>query len=290
MALRVMINGQLCSGDAAMVSVFDRGFLYGDSVFETIRTYRGRAFALSEHLSRLQRSAQKVFIDLPVPSQQLALEVNRTLSAAGNDESYVRVMITRGQGALGLDPALADKPSRVIIVDALKAPLDSLYRSGIKTITYKTRRPSDATAAEGAKVGNYLVAVMATREAKLRGAAEALIVDADGGVVEGATSNLFLVSDGQLGTPPESAGILPGITRQRILQAARNLGLPVAFTVPSSEQLGAADEVFISSSIRELMPVVQVDDQLIGSGVPGPVTTRLHREFRREVEAGDETD
>ncbi len=284
MSVQVMIDGQLRAPGDAKVSVFDRGFLYGDSVFETIRTYHSLPFALSEHLARLEASASKVFIELPVPVSQLAEEVRQTLAAAANPESYIRVMITRGQGALGLDPALANVASRVIIVEQLKALPPSAYRDGVATVTFKTLRPSDATAAEGAKIGNYLVAVLAMREAKAEGAHEALILDAQGHVVEGATSNLFYVVAGRLLTPPVRAGILPGITRDRILKAAQRLGIETEFALPNVEQLQAADEVLISSSIRELVPVVRVDGVPVGDARPGPITTQLHAEFRRLVE------
>lgn len=283
MGVSVMIDGRLTAPEQARVSVFDRGFLFGDSVFETIRTYRGRPFALEQHLERLERSAKLVFIPLPVGLSTLTQEIEATLAASGNQESYVRVMITRGQGSFGLDPALADEPLRVIIVRPLVPLPAEAYVEGVSAITYETLRPSDATLAEGAKIGNYLVAVLATRAAKQRGAHEALILDAAGRVVEGATSNVFFVEQGGLVTPPERAGILPGITRAHAIQAARRLGVPVRFESPDVPRLLAADEVFISSSVRELVPVVRLDDQSIGDGRPGPVTGRILDEFRSLV-------
>lgn len=283
MSIVVMIDGRLCTAEEATVSVFDRGFLYGDSVFETVRTYSGKLFALSEHLDRLEKSASKVFIDLPVSQSQLRQEIQSALGAAGNPESYVRVMITRGQGTMGLDPALAEKPLRVIIVDRLTRPPAALYQRGAHVVSFRTSRPSDMTEAEGAKIGNYLVAVLAMRVAREQGAHEALVVDSQGRVVEGASSNVFCVVDGKLQTPPTEAGILAGITRDRVLQGAASLGVPVSLKSPTLSDLKQADEVFVSSSIRELLPVVQVDGDPIGSGVPGPVTHRLHEEFLRSV-------
>src|SRR5690606_3949734 len=175
MTRQVMIDGRLVGEHAAVVSVFDRGFLYGDSVFETIRTYGGRPFELMEHLRRLEWSAERVFIRLPVRLEVLREEVEATLASAGNDESYVRVMVTRGQGPMGLDPSTAEHPLRVIIVDRLQSPPAEAYERGISVITYRTQRVGDATAAAGAKVTNYLVAVLATREARAQGALEALI-------------------------------------------------------------------------------------------------------------------
>jgi branched-chain amino acid aminotransferase len=281
-AVVVMINGRVHAPDEAKISVFDRGFLYGDSVFETVRTYRGRPFALDQHLARLARSAELVFIELPVPLATLEAEVRQALTAAGNAESYVRVMITRGESALGLDTRLAARPSRLIIVADLSLPPARYYQDGIATVTYRTERATDATAAEGAKVGNYLVSVLAMREASLAGAAEALIVDARGAVVEGATSNLFVLEQGTLVTP--DAGILQGITRAEVLKAAADLGLPVRFRAPSLEELLAADEAFITSSLREVLPVVKVDGTVIGTGRPGVQTLRLHARFKERIE------
>jgi branched-chain amino acid aminotransferase len=278
-----MIDGELRPPGAQHISVFDRGFLYGDSVFETLRTYGGVPYGLGEHLARLERSARLVFIELPVPLAQLGEEVLAAVAAGANAESYVRLTVTRGQGALGLDPGLAERPSRVVIVQPLHTPPAHLYSDGIAVISYRTQRQADATSAMGAKVGNYLVSVLAMREAGRVGALEALIVDARGSVLEGGSSNVFLVVGGALVTPDVSAGILPGITRAHLLELAGVLGIPVELRTPTLTEAYAADEVFISSSIRELMPVVRLDEHTIGSGKPGPVFTRLLGEFRRHV-------
>jgi branched-chain amino acid aminotransferase len=279
----VMIDGELRPPAGWHVSVFDRGFLYGDSVFETLRTYRGVPFELGVHMDRLARSAALVFIDLPVPRATLETEVLAALRAGQNPESYVRVMVTRGQGAMGLDPALAERPTRVIIVQPLTPPPERLYSEGVAAITYRTQRHVDATSAVGAKVGNYLVSVLAMREASRVGAVEALIVDARGAVLEGGTSNVFLVEKGRLITPDVSAGILAGVTRAHLLEVAHTLGVAVELRSPSIGDAYAADELFISSSIRELMPVVRLDDRVIGSGKPGPVFARLLAAFRERV-------
>lgn len=281
--LVVSIDGVVRSPDDARVSVFDRGFLYGDSVFETIRTYSGRPFALNEHLDRLWRSAELVFIDMPWTRQQLAREIDAALAAANNDESYIRVMVTRGQGEMGLDPSLAEVPVRVIIVGPLKPLPAQAYEHGASAVTFQTSRPSDATS-PGAKIGNYLVAVLAMREAKKHGANEALIVDREGVISEGASSNVFLVRGGTLVTPPLSAGILAGITRRYALCAAQCLGIPVTEVCPSTDELLASDEVFVSSSIRELLPIVRVNGAVIGTGDVGPVTRALRAKFRQLVE------
>jgi branched-chain amino acid aminotransferase len=279
----VSIDGVLSPPEEAKVSVYDRGFLYGDSVFETIRTYSGKPFALEEHLARLETSARKVFIDLPVSLDTFAAEVNTALRAANNLESYVRIMLTRGQAALGLNPALATTPLRVILVGPLEAPNPQLLEQGIHVVTFKTLRPADATIAEGAKIGNYLVAVLAMREAQLHDAQEALIMDAHGRVVEGASSNLFFVRGNVLFTPPLSTGILAGITRERVLKAAASLGIRAEFETPTLEELCSADEAFISSSIRELLPITRLNSASFSTGTPGPIFRRLLEEFRRGI-------
>jgi branched-chain amino acid aminotransferase len=279
----VMIDGRALVPDEARVSVFDRGFLYGDSVFETIRTYGGAPFALDEHIERLHSSAQRVFIELPVPPEQIAAEVREAVQAANNPESYIRVMVTRGSGPLGLDSDQVKDPVRVIIVGPLAPPPSSEYEHGIAVVSYRTRRAAEDTEAVGAKVGNYLVAVLAMREARKVGAAEALIVDAAGNVVEGASSNVFGLFEGRLVTPPEEAGILAGITRAHLLGVAGELGLDVRLEPLPLGLLMRADEVFISSSIRELLPVIRIDDQQVAGGAPGETTRRLHRAFLEKV-------
>lgn len=278
-----MIDGNLLDPEEATISVFDRGFLYGDSVFETIRTYGGLPFEIRQHLERLAWSAGRVFIPLPVPLDVLQAEVQAAVEAAQNPESYIRIMVTRGQGAMGLDPSTTEHSVRVIIVDRLVPPSPKDYVQGIDTITFKTQRFGDATEAAGAKVANYLVAVLAMREARASDASEALITDHTGHIVEGSTSNVFAVRAGELITPPESAGILPGITRRRVLEAARDLGVTVHYRAFDQASLCDHDEVFVSSSIRELLPVVRVDGRPVGGGVPGPLTQALLNKFRENV-------
>jgi branched-chain amino acid aminotransferase len=278
----VLIDGRPMPPEAAKVSVFDRGFLYGDSVFEALRTYAGRPFALSRHLERLATSAARVFIDLPVSLEQIGREVESAVVGAGNAESYVRLTLTRGVGdALGLDPGLSRHPLRVVIVTPLKSPPAETYRDGVAVITHRTERVTDHSAAAGAKVGNYLMAVLANREARLANAAEALIVDGRGCIVEGATSNVFAVlADGTLVTPPESDGILLGITRESVLAVAAELGIPIRLESLPLERARQAAEVFFSSSIRELVPVTSIDGARIGDGAPGIITLRLLTAFR----------
>jgi branched-chain amino acid aminotransferase len=276
----VVLDGQYCPPADPSVSVFDRGFLYGDSVFETLRTYNGKPFELEEHLLRLERSAELVFIPLPISRAELEREVLDAIASAGNRESYVRLMVTRGQGPLGLDPGLADRPRRVIIVQPLVPPPAEQYLRGIAAISYRTERVADATSAQGAKIGNYLISVLAMREARNAGAAEALIVDGQGRLLEGASSNIFLVARGKLVTPPLEAGVLAGITRAHLLRLAEELGIAVELSAVRLEETATADELFISSSIRELLPVIQLDGKRIGPGSPGPIFQSLLAAFR----------
>lgn len=282
----VSIDGVVRPPAQATVSVYDRGFLYGDAVFEVLRTYDGTPFALEEHLARLRRSAERVFIDLPVSDDVMRGELHAALSAAGDGEHYVRIVVTRGCGPLSLDPSTATRALRVVIVEPVTPPARELYQRGIAAVTVHTRRVADETEAAGAKLANYLPNLLAVREARARGAHEALVVDGRGRVVEGASSNVFVVRDGRLATPPESTGILVGITRQHLLACARSLGIGVEERDLEVSDVLGADEVFISSSIREVLPVVRVDDRPIGTAVPGPVTRALHRGFRDAVGMG----
>jgi branched-chain amino acid aminotransferase len=284
MKAQVSIDGRVMPAEQATVSVLDRGFLYGDSVFEVLRTYGGVPFAMEEHLARLARSAERTLIRLPVTLPELRAETEAVLKAAGYAESLVRIMISRGTaGTLGLDPSLARGPLRVILVADLHDLPATMYSEGVKVITYPTLRIADATSGAGAKIANYLVAVLATAQVKEQGAEEALVVNGEGLVAEGCTSNVFLVQAGALVTPPESMGILLGITREHVLALARELGIAVTERPFSVAELAGADEAFITSSIRELLPVVQVDAAIVGNGKPGPVTAQLISAFRRHT-------
>ncbi|MBI4953568.1 MAG: aminotransferase class IV [Myxococcales bacterium] len=276
-----LIDGTAFPPEQAKVSVYDRGFLYGDSVFETLRTYGGQLFAAHEHFARLAHSAAEVGITLPVSLGELAAEVERALGLAGNADSMVRIVISRGAGPLGLDPTLAPTPLRVVLVEPLRLPPAAHYQHGVRAACVQTVRASDA--AEGAKVGNYLASALAHRLAKERGADEALIVDREGRVVESTTSNVFAVEGGALVTPALEAGILAGVTRALVLELARAEGLVVRFDRFTPEALAACEEVFLTSTIREILPVVAVDGRAVGTGQPGPVTRRLHLALRARV-------
>jgi branched-chain amino acid aminotransferase len=282
-AAKVSIDGQVVDGGEARVSVFDRGFLYGDSVFEVFRTYGGVPFAQQEHLERLARSAIRLMIPMPVSIEILSSEVRATLDAAGEGEWYVRIVITRGTGPLTYDPTTATMPLRVIIAAPVSVPPAEHYERGVGVCLLHASRPTDDERASGAKASNYLANLLAVHEAKQKGAQEAVVLGRRGQILEGASSNLFTVKDGKVRTPRPEPGILIGITRAMVLAAAVAEGIEVEETEVRPDDLYGADEAFITSSIREVMPVVVADGRTIGSGAPGPVTKRLHEGYLRAV-------
>lgn len=286
-------NGVLVAPEDAKVSVFDRGFLYGDSVIETMRTYGPEAsepFELSAHLERLARSAERVRMLLPVSAAMLADEVHRALDAlrARNPGSLaegaaVRLWITRGIGPFGPEPGL--EPQRLVFVAPLEPLPAERYRRGFSAILFRTERASEV--AGGAKVGNYLASILALAAARSAGADDAILVGADEAILEGATSNVFCVRGGKLVTPPEGPAVLGGITRAVLLALAPEAGLEPELHAPRADELADADEAFLSSSLRELAPIVALEGRPIGSGAPGPFTKALHRALRRLAGAPD---
>jgi branched-chain amino acid aminotransferase len=280
---KVSIDGRLVDGDEARVSVLDRGFLYGDSVFEVFRTYGGVPFAETEHLERLARSAERLMIPMPVSIETLSSEVRATLDAAGGGDWYVRVVITRGTGPLTYDPSTATEPLRVIIAAPLSLPPAEYYERGVAVALMSASRPTDDARAAGAKASNYLANLLAVHEAKQKGAQEALVLGKDGQILEGASSNIFVVEEGRVRTPEPQPGILVGITRATVLRVAAAQAIEVEEGEVRPEHLFKADEAFITSSIREVMPVVSADGRTIGTGRPGPVTQRLRQGYLRAV-------
>lgn len=280
MSTMIAVDGSISDGASAKISVLDRGFLYGDSVYEVIRTYRGRPFLLDEHLTRLARSASLLGIEMPLEPKDLAAEIVEVVRAAANPESYIRVVVTRGSGPIGLDPALAEKPCRVVIVTELPQLAPELYQHGVGIRLIAGGRAAQGALPKGAKSGNYLVNIMALSAARRRGAHEAVLLDAHGLVTEGASSNVFAVIAGELHTPPLSAGILEGITRRVVIALARTAGLRVHERELHPGELFDADEVFLTSTLREVLPVTAVDGRRVGGGEPGPLTTRLRELYR----------
>jgi branched-chain amino acid aminotransferase len=275
MSIRVYIEGRVCLPEEAKVSVFDRGFLYGDSVYETIGTAYGRLFAARDHLDRLARSAERIGLRVP-PRAEIERAITETVAAAGNPESRVRVILTRGVGKLDLDPATASETQLMVIVFPLGAPTPEMYAKGVAVAVVSITRNSPRAIDPAVKSGNYLNNVLALGEARRRlGAYEAILCADDGSVAEGSTSNVFVVVGGQVRTPPPEVGILDGITRAKVIELARANEVPFAERRFSPDELRAAEEAFITSATRGVLPVTRVDDRPVGAGTPGPVTRRL---------------
>ncbi len=286
------VEGRLVPPEQAFVPVMDRGFLYGDSVYEVVRTYGGRVFELGRHLDRMERSAARIGLSLP-PRARLESELFRTMDAAGNPESYARIIVTRGEGRFGLSPHLAEGLNRlIVIVRPLEPPAPEQYDRGLQMAVTRMRRNPPQALDPALKTGNYLNSALALRESHAAGADDALLLDLRGQVTEASTSNVFFVQDGVVVTPPLALGMLEGVTRGLVIEIARGEGLLVREEPHGSEALAAADEVFVTSTIREVMPVTSLllldgekpDRRVVAGGKPGPITRRLHAAFRRYVE------
>jgi branched-chain amino acid aminotransferase len=302
MPAAVSIDGRLIPAGEARVSVFDRGFLYGDSVYEVVRTYQLAPFEVPAHLQRLEQSGRRIALPLPWTPERLAAEVGRVVEASrGGDaadpaaapwnvgERMVRLVVTRGAGELGLDPALAREPTVVVLALPLRGPPLVAYQEGIAVWPVGgpgAPRGPPRGGDPAAKTGEHLFHVLAVKEARERNAEEALLVDGAGCVGEGASSNFFAWSRGELVTPPLMVGILAGITRARVLEIARALSIPIRERPLPLTELRAAEEAFLTSTVREILPVVRVGEHPIGPGWPGPVTRRLHAAFRARAGGG----
>ncbi|MCA9679435.1 MAG: aminotransferase class IV [Kofleriaceae bacterium] len=277
MAFRIYVDGRITDARDAMVPVLDRGFLYGDGVYEVTRTAGGRPVDLEPHLDRLARSADRIGLALP-PRDAMIAAIDATLADAGNPESYLRVIVTRGAGEMGLDPALADAPRLVVIVRPLALPAPALYVDGSSLRLVSVKRNSPGALDPAIKSGNYLNNILGLAEARRAGAAEAVMCDDQGRVCEGSSSNVWCVRGGVVATPPLHVGLLPGITRWRLLQLARADGVAVEEVELYPADLHAADELFITSSIRGVLPISRLDDRSLPVG---PVTTRLVALYER---------
>lgn len=290
MSVQVFIDGFIHDEQTAVVSVFDRGFLYGDSVYEVTRTAGGRPVDLPRHLDRLARSAAAIYLEAP-PAAVIADAIGRTLAAARNPDSYVRVVVTRGAGKIGLDVALADAPQLIVIVKPLELPPPALYETGVEVALVAVRRNLRQAVDPAVKSGNYLNNVMAFAEGKRRGAHEAIMCNVDGFMVEGSTSNIFVVGAGVVSTPALDGGLLDGITRRRVLDLLRGAGRQVTELPLRPEALRMAEEAFLTSSIRGVLPVTHVDGTPIGGGVPGATTRDLMQRyelFLQGIREGDD--
>lgn len=268
----------------ATVSVFDRGFLYGDSVYETMRTAGGHAVEMTRHLDRLRRSAAGIGLEIPFSDAALRAAIAETHAATGNPDSYVRVMVTRGAGPLQLDPRVSASPVLVVLVQELKLPTPTLYEAGLSVRIVDVHKISARSLDPSLKTGNYLNSIQALRQAAASAAEDAIMCNAAGHVAEGATSNVFMVKAGRVITPSLATGLLEGITRALVIRLAGDLGIECSEGVVWPDQLRAADELFLTSSVRGLMPVTTLDGAPLGAG-PGPLTRRLMARYQQYIDA-----
>ncbi len=279
----INLNGTLLAKSEAKISIFDHGFLYGDSIYETLRTYAGKPFLLYLHLARLEESGRAVRLKAPLPLVQLGEEITRTLDAAKYPESYVRIMITRGEGDLGYDPRLCGSPNFVIFVSPLPPAPAEIYDKGVTLSLASVRRNLPAAINPAVKSGNLLNQAMAWMEAQDVGAYEALMLNYKEELAECTMSNIFFVKDRVVNTPSVECGILPGLTRRWVLEVARSEGMIVREGSFFKGDLFSADEAFLTVTSREVIPVVRCNQHVIGTGLPGPVTRRLHEGYRQKV-------
>ncbi len=279
--LLVYIDGVYYPKSEATVSVYDHGLLYGDGVFEGIRAYNGIVFKLKEHINRLYRSAHALLLKIPLTEDEMARAVVETLRKNSLRDAYIRLVVTRGVGDLGLDPRKCPHPSVIIITDTISIMSSEAKEKGISTIiTWVRRNPVDTTTHE-IKSLNYLNSVLAKMEATANGADEAIGLDKNGLVAEGVGENLFVVKDGKVFTPPSSTGALAGITAKLAVEFAKNLGYNVAETDITPFQLFTADEVFFTGTAAEVVPIREVNKREIGNGKPGSVTKKLMATFEK---------
>ncbi len=277
----VWIDGQWKTKETASVSVYDHGLLYGDGIFEGLRIYGGKIFRLEAHLDRLEDSAQALLIDLPYSRTEIAGILNEAVARSKRKSGYIRLVVTRGVGTLGLDPNRCPRPTLFLIVDGIQLYPAELYASGIPVVTASTRRTPRSSAEARVKSLNYLNNILAKIEAQRAGCLEALMLNTEGLVVECTADNVFLVKNGVLKTPAAIHGALEGITRGVVLELAAQLRIPAQETAVALFDVYTADEAFMTGSGAEVMPLTSVDGRIIGDGKPGPTTLRLLEAFHR---------
>ena len=281
MSLKVYVDGKLFDKEEAKISVYDHGLLYGDGVFEGIRSYNGKVFLLKEHLDRLWDSAKAIWLEIPISKQQMAKAIEETLALNGIEDGYIRVVVTRGCGTLGLDPDRCSHPQVIIITDYISLYPDEVYENGLEIITVSTARNHPAALSPRVKSLNYLNNILAKIEGKQAGCVEALMLNHKGEVAECTGDNIFLARNGTLLTPPNDAGILEGITREAVIGLAREAGIEVREVSLTKHDVYIADECFLTGTAAEVVPVVKVDSRTIGDGTPGPITRDLAQRFRK---------
>lgn len=280
----IYLNGEFVEKENAKISVYDHGFLYGDGVFEGIRVYNGNVFRLKEHIERLYESALSIMLEIPMTMEEMIETVCETVRRNGLRDAYIRLVVSRGTGDLGLDPRNCKKPNLVIIAEQLQLFPKELYETGMKVATVASRRNRPDALNPKIKSLNYLNNVLVRIEATLAGVSEALTLNSEGYVTEGSGDNVFLVKKGVLYTPPTYLGALPGITRQTIIDLALKLGFVVKEEPFTRHDVYVADEVFLTGTAAEVISVVEVDGRKIKDGKPGPVTKQLLEEFRKYVQ------
>ena len=279
----IYINGKYFSKEDAKISVYDHGLLYGDGVFEGMRTYSNKVFRLDEHIDRLYESARAILLTIPMSKQEMIDAVKKTVELSGLSDSYIRLVVTRGSGSLGLDPNRTSDPQVIIIVDLVALYDRKYYEEGLKIVTASTIRNHPAALSPRIKSLNYLNNIMAKLEGLQAGCMEAIMLNHKGEVAECTGDNIFIVKKGQLLTPSADSGILEGITRNAILELANTLKIPARETTLTRHDLLVADECFLTGSAAEVIPVVSIDSRPIGDGKVGPTTKQLMIEFKKLV-------
>ncbi len=281
--LQVYIDGNFYPKSEAKISVFDHGLLYGDGIFEGIRAYDGIVFKLKEHIDRLYRSAHMIMLPIPIDREEMIERTLETLRRNKLRDAYIRLVVTRGKGDLGLNPRRCPKPTIIIITDSIMLHGDDAKENGIVAlISWVKRDPVDATSHE-IKSLNYLNSILAKLEANIWGVDEAIVLDKNGFVCEGVAENIFLVKNGKLCTPPTYTGALHGITAQAVQDLAKKLGYDVEETIITPFQLFNADEVFFTGTASEIIPLREINKRQINDGKPGPTTKRLQAEFAKLI-------
>jgi len=281
MSLKIYIDGKLVDKSEARISVFDHGLLYGDGVFEGIRSYNGLIFKLTEHLLRLYESAKSIGLSIPISLPELTQAIIRTLEANKLKDAYIRLIVTRGVGDLGLDPAKCPSPTIIIIADKIALYPEECYKNGLELITASTRRSIPEAVNPQIKSLNYLNNILAKIEATNSGVMEAIMLNQNGYLVECSGVNIFVIKKEQVLTPPCFLGALKGITRDTIIELARKEKLEVREEIMTRHDLFNSDESFLTGTAAEIIPVVKVDGRAIGNGKPGKITARLLSGFRQ---------
>ena len=280
MSLKIYISGKFYAKEDAKISVYDHGLLYGDGIFEGLRSYGGKVFRLQEHLVRLYESAKAIWLTIPISIEQMTKDVNETLKVNNLSDAYIRLVVTRGSGSLGLDPNRTSDPQVIIIADKITLYPPEFYEKGLDIITASTIRNHPAALSPRIKSLNYLNNILAKIEGLRAGCIEALMLNSKGEVAVCTCDNIFLVRHKQLLTPPIDAGILEGVTREAVIEAARAAGMEVREIPLTRHDVYVADEVFLTGTAAEVIPVVKIDNRAIGNGEPGPVTRDLMKRFR----------